>query len=129
MVTFDTSRLRYIDKWPYSPNTFSSSNSIQFTSNERRSALLTYKRFRNIDCISPKCPAGYAIKSALISLGRKTTLFKIALFLVLSSRKVAKLRSMDEVEYHTTEKKPDIAHLTLNVKKDRMLKSDVHVCY
>lgn len=37
---------------------------------------------------------------------------------------------MDEVEYHTTEKKhPDIAHLTHNVKKDRMLKSDVHVCY
>lgn len=56
-------------------------------------------------------------------------LVQIALFLVLSSRKVAKLRSMDEVEYHTTEKNPDIAHLTLNVKKDRMLKSDVHVCY
>lgn len=62
MVTFDTSRLRYIDKWPYSPNTFSSSNSIQFTSNERRSALLTYKRFRNIDCISPKYPAGPCYK-------------------------------------------------------------------
>lgn len=36
---------------------------------------------------------------------------------------------MDEIEYHTTEKKPDNAHLTHNVKKDRMLKSDVHVCY
>lgn len=63
MVTFDTSRLRYIDKWSYSPNTTPSSNSIQFSSNEKRSALLTYKRFRNLDYVSQNRHADSVIKS------------------------------------------------------------------
>lgn len=105
MVTFDTSRLRYIDKWSYSPNTTPSSNSIQFSSNEKRSALLTYmyKRFRNLDYVSQNRHADSVIKSnanrPMTSVDLNLQIMQFRVFLKIEHNYIDRITYIGHVPY------------------------------